>query len=119
MKIPSVQKTITVRVSARVSSKSVKKKPLDEKLQIIDDEPLIVDDAVFEDIKPLVILKSEQKSPGEKKLQVNIETLTLKPAQRGHAQTARRGIGWKRANIRRNGWGEPIIKKLKMCHIMN
>ena len=113
MKIPSVQKTITVRVSARVSSKSVKKKPLDEKLQIIDDEPLIVDDAVFEDIKPLVILKSEQKSPGEKKLQVNIETLTLKPAQRGHAQTARRGIGWKRGQHKKEWMGRTDNKEVK------
>ena len=112
MKIPSVQKAVAARASARVSSKSVKKELLDEKLQIIYDELVIVDDTVLEDIKPLVIPKSEQKSPGEKKLQVNIETLTLKPAQCGCAQTARRGIGWKRGQHKKEWMGKTDNKEV-------
>ena len=95
-----------------MSSKSVNRGLLDEKLQIIDDEPLIVDDTVLEDIKPLVIPKSEKGSPGEKKIQVNIETLTLKPAPHGHAQTARRGIGWKRGQHRKEWMGKTDNKKV-------
>ena len=115
MKIPSVQKA----VAARMGRRSVKKEPLGEQPDSTDDSPIIVE----QDIKPLLIKDGGQSSPGPKKLQVNIETLTLKPANlvckisddepekkeipivsKSHTPTARRGVGWKRKGKSRQEW---------------
>ena len=115
MKIPSVQKA----VAARMGRRSVKKEPLGEQPDSTDDSPIIVE----QDIKPLLIKDGGQGSPGPKKLQVNIETLTLKPANlvckisddepekkeipivsKSHTPTARRGVGWKRKGKSRQEW---------------
>ena len=115
MKIPSVQKA----VAARMGRRSVKKEPLGEQPDSTDDSPIIVE----QDIKPLLIKDGGQSSPGPKKLQVNIETLTLQPANlvckisddepekkeipivsKSHTPTARRGVGWKRKGQSRQEW---------------
>ena len=115
MKIPSVQKA----VAARMGRQSVKKEPLGEQPDSTDDSPIIVE----QDIKPLLIKDGGQSSPGPKKLQVNIETLTLQPANlvrkisddepekkeipivsKSHTPTARRGVGWKRKGQSRQEW---------------
>ena len=115
MKIPSVQKA----VAACMGRWSVKKEPLGEQPDSTDDSPIIVE----QDIKPLLIKDGRQSSPGPKKLQVNIETLTLQPANlvrkisddeperkeipivsKSHTPTARRGVGWKRKGQSRQEW---------------
>ena len=115
MKIPSVEKA----VAARMGRWSVKKEPLGEQPDSTDDSPIIVE----QDIKPLLIKDGGQSSPGPKKLQVNIETLTLQPANlvgkisddepekkeipivsKSHTPTARRGVGWKRKGQSRQEW---------------
>ena len=115
MKIPSVQKA----VAAHMGRRSVKKEPLGEQPDSTDDSPIIVE----QDIKPLLIKDGGQSSPGPKKLQVNIETLTLQPANlvckisddepekkeiqivsKSHTPTARRGVGWKRKGQSRQEW---------------
>ena len=115
MKIPSVQKA----VAARMGRQSVKKEPLGEQPDSTDDSPIIAE----QDIKPLLIKDGGQSSPGPKKLQVNIETLTLQPANlvrkisddeperkeipivsKSHTPTARRGVGWKRKGQSRQEW---------------
>ena len=72
MKIPSVEKA----VAAHTGRRSVKKEPLGEQPDSTDDSPIIVE----RDIKPLLIKYGGQSSPGPKKLQVNIEMLTLQSA---------------------------------------
>ena len=76
-----------------------------------------------QDIKTLLIKDGGQSGPGPKKLQVNIETLTLQPANlvrkisddepekkeipivsKSHTPTARRGVGWKRKGQSRQEW---------------
>ena len=115
MKIPSVQKAVATHMGRR----SVKKEPLGEQPDSTDDSPIIVE----QDIKPLLIKDGGQSSPGPKKLQVNIETLTLQPANlvrkisddeperkeipivsKSHTPTARRGVGWKRKGQSRQEW---------------
>ena len=115
MKIPSVEKA----VAARTGRRSVKKEPLGEQPDSTEDSPIIVE----QDIKPLLIKDGGQSSPGPKKLQVNIETLTLQPANlvhkisddepekkeipivsKSHKPTARRGVGWKRKGQSRQEW---------------
>ena len=115
MKIPSVEKA----VAACMGRRSVKKEPLGEQPDSTDDSPIIVE----RDIKPLLIKDGGQSSPGPKKLQVNIETLTLQPANpvrkisddepekkeipivsKSHTPTARRGVGWKRKGQSRQEW---------------
>ena len=115
MKIPSVQKA----VAARMGRQSVKKELLGEQPDSTDDSPIIVE----QDIKPLLIKDGGQSSPGPKKLQVNIETLTLQLANlvckisddepekkeipivsKSHTPTARRGVGWKRKGQSRQEW---------------
>ena len=115
MKIPSVQKA----VAACMGRQSVKKEPLGEQPDSTDDSPIIVE----QDIKPLLIKDGGQSSPGPKKLQVNIEMLTLQPANlvckisddepekkeipivsKSHTPTARRGVWWKRKGQSRQEW---------------
>ena len=115
MKIPSVQKA----VAAHMGRRSVKKEPLGEQPDSTDDSPIIVE----QDIKPLLIKDGGQSSPGPKKLQVNIETSTLQPANlvrkisddepekkeipivsKSHTPTARRGVGSKRKGQSRQEW---------------
>ena len=104
MKIPSVEKA----VAAHTGRWSVKKEPLGEQPDSTDDSPIIVE----QDIKLLLIKDGGKSSRGPKKLQVNIETLTLQPANpvckisddepekkeipivsKSHTPTARRGVG--------------------------
>ena len=131
MKIPSVQKA----VAARMGRWSVKKEPLGEQPDSTDDSPIIVE----QDIKPLLIKDGGQSSLGPKKLQVNIEMLTLQPANlvhkisddepekkeipivsKSHTPTARRGVGWKRKGQSRQEWtGKTDNKQLLTFCIMN